>query len=148
MLLNPSTLLSNRPSSPNISELTEGLRTALARVDRLTEYHRQQTSRNVLLQQQVDQMGTELDQSVDALRLHKSKLETEQRRANVEARELRRQLAEAVAVMEQSKIAAADGFRKAVLVAQNFEADKGLYFSILPFFTVYGAQSSFIIFIY
>uniref|UniRef100_A0A0X3PX59 Uncharacterized protein n=1 Tax=Schistocephalus solidus TaxID=70667 RepID=A0A0X3PX59_SCHSO len=107
MLISPSDLLilGQRASK---DQLLEGLRNALARVARLSDYRRQQTARNMALLQQVDQLNSDMDAAVDALRHQQNKFENERMRAVMDVRKLRAQLAEAVAMLEQSK-ASIDG---------------------------------------
>ncbi|VDN24951.1 unnamed protein product [Dibothriocephalus latus] len=56
------------------------------------------------LLQQVDQLNGDMDAAVDALRHQQSKFENERMRAVMDVRKLRAQLAEAVALLEQSKV--------------------------------------------
>ncbi|BHF78761.1 hypothetical protein SprV_0602187600 [Sparganum proliferum] len=103
MLINPSDLL-NLGQAASKEQLVEGLRNALARVARLSDYRHQQTARNMALLQQVDQLNSDMDAAVDALRHQQNKFENERMRAVMDARKLRAQLAEAVAMLEQSKV--------------------------------------------
>ncbi|KAL7056194.1 hypothetical protein AAHC03_020719 [Spirometra sp. Aus1] len=103
MLINPSNLLILGQAASK-EQLVEGLRNALARVARLSDYRHQQTARNMALLQQVDQLNSDMDAAVDALRHQQNKFENERMRAVMDARKLRAQLAEAVAMLEQSKV--------------------------------------------
>nr|VZI43906.1 unnamed protein product [Spirometra erinaceieuropaei] len=103
MLVNPSNLLILGQAASK-EQLVEGLRNALARVARLSDYRHQQTARNMALLQQVDQLNSDMDAAVDALRHQQNKFENERMRAVMDARKLRAQLAEAVAMLEQSKV--------------------------------------------
>ncbi|VDD82744.1 unnamed protein product [Mesocestoides corti] len=102
LLLSPEDLLTKRGKSASKSELVEALRTATARNARLLELRHSQTSRNAQLQQQIDSMSTELDSVVDALRRQQEKFENEKRKSILEARDLRQQLAQALAMLENA----------------------------------------------
>lgn len=89
-------------TSATKAELVEALRTALSRNARLSGYRHSQTRRLILLQQQLDSTNLEMDASVDALRLQRSKAENERQRSTLEARDLRNQLAEAQALLQKA----------------------------------------------
>ena len=98
-LVRPEDLLSpNQSSSP--SELRAALSTSLARNARLLEQRRLQTARYLQLQRQVDSLSAELDASVDNLRHQRNRWEAEKRKTTLEARDLRQQLAKALASLQ------------------------------------------------
>ncbi|VDM17640.1 unnamed protein product [Hydatigera taeniaeformis] len=96
----PETLLSQASTTHTLSELKVALSTALARNARLLEQRRTQTAQYLQLQRQADALSAELDASVDNLRHHRTRWEAEKLRSLQEARELRQQLAEALAALQ------------------------------------------------
>lgn len=90
--------------SVSFTELKEALSTALARNTRLRELRQSQICRYLQLQRHTDALGAELDASVDNLRHQKTRWEAEKQRLLVEARELRQQLAEALAAGAQNSL--------------------------------------------
>ncbi|EUB56736.1 hypothetical protein EGR_08379 [Echinococcus granulosus] len=96
----PETLLSQTSTTHTVSELKGALSTALARNARLLEQRRTQTTQYLQLQRQADSLSAELDASVDNLRHQRSRWEAEKLRSSLEARELRQQLAEALAALQ------------------------------------------------
>ncbi|CDI97763.1 conserved hypothetical protein [Echinococcus multilocularis] len=96
----PETLLSQSSTTHTVSELKGALSTALARNARLLEQRRTQTTQYLQLQRQADSLSAELDASVDNLRHQRSRWEVEKLRSSLEARELRQQLAEALAALQ------------------------------------------------
>ncbi|VDK22602.1 unnamed protein product [Taenia asiatica] len=96
----PETLLSQTSTTHTLSELKVALSTALARNARLLEQRRTQTNQYLQLQRQADSLSAELDASVDNLRHQRTRWEAEKLRSSLEARELRQQLAEALAALQ------------------------------------------------
>ncbi|KAL5106949.1 hypothetical protein TcWFU_006714 [Taenia crassiceps] len=96
----PETLLSQTSATHTLSELKVALSTALARNARLLEQRRTQTNQYLQLQRQADSLSAELDASVDTLRHQRTRWEAEKLRSSLEARELRQQLAEALAALQ------------------------------------------------
>ncbi|VDN97416.1 unnamed protein product [Rodentolepis nana] len=97
-----SIMVANSTSSVSYAELKEALSTVLARNSRLQELRHSQISRYLQLQRRAESLNAELDASVDNLRHHRTRWEAEKRRLLVEEKELRQQLAEALAVVAQS----------------------------------------------
>lgn len=64
------------------------------------EQRRTQTNQYLQLQRQADSLSAELDASVDNLRHQRTRWEAEKLRSSLEARELRQQLAEALAALQ------------------------------------------------
>ncbi|KAM7534786.1 hypothetical protein Aperf_G00000117239 [Anoplocephala perfoliata] len=102
LLTRPESLITPNNASVPASQLKAALSTALARNTRLQKQHQIQTSLYLQLQRRVEDLGAELDASVDNLRHQKARWETEKRRFIVEARELRQQLSEALAAAQNS----------------------------------------------
>lgn len=98
-LIRPEDLLSSSKSS-SPSELRAALSTSLARNARLLEQRRLQTGRYLQLQRHADSLSAELDASLDNLRHQRNRWEAEKRKATLEARDLRQQLAEALAALQ------------------------------------------------
>nr|CDS26960.1 conserved hypothetical protein [Hymenolepis microstoma] len=103
LLTRPESIMTaNSTSSVSFAELKEALSTVLARNTRLQELRQSQISRYLQLQARAESLNAELDASVDNLRHQRTRWEAEKRRLLVEEKELRQQLAEALAMVAQN----------------------------------------------